>query len=122
MFPGLQFIFNTDITSNAPDDLVSALGKNGQIINIVPSENLVWIRMGESPDSSLVPHDLNVEIWNYINDLPCLTLSKDDYQVKDTRKLIEVVDIFGRVVIKSKNQPLFYIYDDGTVEKRIIIE
>ena len=22
----------------------------------------------------------------------------------------------------TKNQPLFYIYDDGTVEKRIVIE
>ena len=35
------------------------------------------------------------------------------------KKLIKVTDILGR---KTKNQPLFYIYDDGTVEKRIIIE
>ena len=69
MLPGSQFVFNGDITPNAPDDLVSALGKNGQIINVVPSENLVWIRMGEAPDSSLVPHNFNVAIWNYINDL-----------------------------------------------------
>ena len=38
MLPGSQFVFNGDITPNAPDDLVSALGKNGQIINVVPSE------------------------------------------------------------------------------------
>ena len=36
-------LFNGDITPNAPDDLVSALGKNVSIINVVPSENLVWI-------------------------------------------------------------------------------
>ena len=35
------------------------------------------------------------------------------------KKLIKVTDILGR---KTKNQPLFYISDDGTVEKRIRIE
>ena len=36
--------------------------------------------------------------------------------------LIKVIDILGIESAKSKNQPLFYIYDDGTVEKRIILE
>ena len=122
MFPGIQFIFNGDITPNAPDDLVSALGKNGQIINVVPSENLVWVRMGEAPDSSLVPHDLNIAIWNYINDLPCTTLSIEDYQGKDTRKLIEIVDVLGRESEQLKNQPIFYIYDDGSIERKYILK
>ena len=37
------------------------------------------------------------------------------------KKLIKVTDLLGRE-IKQTNQPLFYIYDDGTVEKRIVIE
>ena len=37
------------------------------------------------------------------------------------RKLEKVVDIIGRET-KKTNQPLFYIYDDGTVEKRITVE
>ncbi len=37
------------------------------------------------------------------------------------KELLKVTDILGRE-IKKTNQPLFYIYDDGTVEKRIIIE
>ena len=37
------------------------------------------------------------------------------------RELIKVTDLFGRET-KQTNQPLFYIYDDGTVEKRIVIE
>ncbi len=109
MLPGSQFVFNGDITPNVPDDLVFALGKNGQIINVVPSENLVWIRMGEAPDSSLVPHNF-IAMWNYINDLPCSNLSIDDYTGKDTRKLIEIVDILGRKSRKLKNQPFFWIY------------
>ena len=37
------------------------------------------------------------------------------------RQLFKVTDILGRET-KQTNQPLFYIYDDGTVEKRIVIE
>ena len=35
--------------------------------------------------------------------------------------LLKVTDLLGRE-IKQTNQPLFYIYDDGTVEKKIVIE
>ena len=39
-----------------------------------------------------------------------------------SRKLEKVVDVLGRKTKGKTNQPLFYIYDDGTVEKRIVIE
>ena len=38
------------------------------------------------------------------------------------KELIKVIDILGRKTKGTKNEPLFYIYDDGTVEKKIIIE
>ena len=38
-----------------------------------------------------------------------------------SKKLLKITDFLGRET-NAKNQPLFYIYDDGTVEKRIIIE
>tara|TARA_B100001250_G_scaffold391939_1_gene393301 strand:+ start:450 stop:941 length:492 start_codon:yes stop_codon:yes gene_type:complete len=38
------------------------------------------------------------------------------------KKILNIIDFYGREKQKIKNQPLFYIYDDGTVEKRIIIE
>ncbi len=37
------------------------------------------------------------------------------------KELLKVTDLLGRET-KGTNQPLFYIYDDGTVEKRIVIE
>ena len=40
----------------------------------------------------------------------------------NNRKLINVVDIFGRKTTPVSNILLFYIYNDGTVEKRIVIE
>ena len=38
------------------------------------------------------------------------------------KKLLMLTDIFGKEVNYRKNTPLFYIYDDKTVEKRIVIE
>ncbi|MEC9209902.1 MAG: hypothetical protein VX762_05695 [Bacteroidota bacterium] len=38
------------------------------------------------------------------------------------RKLLKISDLTGREVPYRKNTPLFYIYNDGTVDKKIIIE
>ncbi|MBC8266088.1 MAG: hypothetical protein H8E84_03890 [Flavobacteriales bacterium] len=38
------------------------------------------------------------------------------------KTLLKVTDVLGRKSKGTKNTPLFYIYDDGTVEKKIIIE
>ena len=39
-----------------------------------------------------------------------------------SRKLIKVIDILGRETNVLKNTILFYIYDDGTIEKKYISE
>ncbi|MBC8265900.1 MAG: DUF1566 domain-containing protein [Flavobacteriales bacterium] len=41
---------------------------------------------------------------------------------KLNKKLIKVVDVLGRETRLINNTTLFYIFDDGTVEKRIIIK
>lgn len=38
------------------------------------------------------------------------------------KELIKITDVLGRETKGTKNEPLFYIYDDGTIEKKIIIE
>ena len=38
------------------------------------------------------------------------------------RTLIKIMDVLRREAPCKKNTPLFYLYDDGTVEKRIIID
>ena len=44
-------------------------------------------------------------------------------EININKKLIRVTDVLGRRIQEvNENQPLFYIYDDGTVEKKIIIE
>jgi hypothetical protein len=44
------------------------------------------------------------------------------YSNSISKKVIKIVDIFGRETIANPNTPIFYIYDDGTVEKRITID
>ena len=52
--------------------------------------------------------------------LPSNPASIQEHTLK--AKLLKVTDILGRKTKGTKNKSLFYIYDDGTVEKRIIIE
>ncbi|MEL6720718.1 MAG: serine hydrolase [Bacteroidota bacterium] len=69
IFPSLPNSFPTPLASNAPTDLVAAMGKNGQFIEIVPSQNLVIIRMGQAPDDGLVPIEFHDQMWEKISDL-----------------------------------------------------
>ena len=52
----------------------------------------------------------------------CTSLTSIDDIVEEKKRLINVLDFLGRQSKGLKNQPLFYIYDDGTVEKKIIIK
>lgn len=69
MVPTLQTVFNGSLSPDAPADLFAAMGKNGQLINVVPSQGLVVIRMGDNPDSSLVPFTYQNELWKKLNDI-----------------------------------------------------
>lgn len=72
MAPGTQIVFPGYLCVDAPADMFAALGKNGQIINVVPSQNLVVIRMGDSPtDLGAVPITFNNDIWKYLNKVIC---------------------------------------------------
>jgi hypothetical protein len=43
-------------------------------------------------------------------------------EIHSNKKLLKIVDVLGRETPYRKNTPLFYIYEEGTVEKKIIIE
>ena len=46
----------------------------------------------------------------------------DEERNYENRELVKITDLLGKETKGIKNQPLFYIYDDGTVEKKIILE
>ena len=130
MVPQSQIKFPGPMAPDAPEDMISALGKNGQFLNVVPGKNLVWVRMGDAPDGAEVSFLLNNDIWKYVNTLECglsinnefslkkakLTLypipAKDYFSIS-SNKLILKVDIFNISgdVVKS--------YSDNFLEMNI---
>ena len=68
--PGITIPIQTSLASNAPDDLIAGMGKNGQYLDVIPSQNLVIVRMGEAPNAdNLVPINFHNEMWSYLNDI-----------------------------------------------------
>jgi CubicO group peptidase (beta-lactamase class C family) len=64
IFPGLSTTYPKSLAENAPSDLFSALGKNGQFIDVIPSKNMVVIRMGDvGLDGSAAAINFHNEMW-----------------------------------------------------------
>ena len=124
MLPGTQLVFPGPLFPDAPPDVYAALGKNAQYLNVAPSEGIVFVRMGENPDSSLVPVSFNNEIWQYINGLECAPDAVDENTQKTvgiypnpatgflqidlpdiyTDYEVSVFDIIGQRVIRRYNK------------------
>jgi hypothetical protein len=43
-------------------------------------------------------------------------------EISDIKQVFKIVDVLGRKVKGTKNTPMFYIYNDGTVERKMIVE
>ncbi|WP_047419415.1 serine hydrolase [Cellulophaga sp. Hel_I_12] len=70
ILPTLQTVFQGDLISEAPEDLYAGLGKNDQKLYIVPSQNIVVVRMGEATgEPTLGPSSFDNELWIRINNL-----------------------------------------------------
>ena len=67
--PTTQVEFTGELIPNAPADMYAALGKNDQKIYVVPSKNIVIIRMGEvanSDNSSFGLSGFDNDLWQKI--------------------------------------------------------
>lgn len=126
MLPSVQFTFPGSVIPNAPDDMVCALGKNGQIICVIPSQNMVIVRMGDNPggeDGMITPTYLK-SFFNYFNQVNCTTNSSYQAVRENTLKImpnpvsdilswemqgnitpdhVEVLDTKGNTMISSAN-------------------
>jgi len=87
MLPGSQLVFPGSFSPNAPSDMVAALGKNGQILNVVPSQNLIWLRMGNEPNAGFVPNFFNDTIWQKLNAAMCSSVSTPEYSMESELKI-----------------------------------
>lgn len=69
MPPNVQVKVPGSYAPNGPDDMYCGLGKDGQYMCVVPSQNLVLVRMGESPDQALVPFTFLDDIWGILRNI-----------------------------------------------------
>jgi CubicO group peptidase (beta-lactamase class C family) len=77
--PGSQINFSGPLVPDAPMDLVSAIGKNGQFLSISKSTGLVLVRMGDASSSLEVPFLLLGEIWKHFNKVRCVATGNEDW-------------------------------------------
>ena len=97
------------------------LPTNGNSINCLFEDKIYWMT-GEYPSGTPWGR------WEFVAgdySNPGVDLNTPtgiDNIFPNNKKLIKIVDVLGREITGVKNEPLFYIYDDGTVEKKIIIE
>ena len=123
MIPQTQIVFSGKLMPNAPDDMYAALGKDGQLINVVPSKNLVLIRLGNNPnDGGIVTTVFNNDIWKYLKDVMCTPnainniSAQAEWQVAPnpaTEKIIisgsnlknkkmQLINLQGQIMVKMK--------------------
>jgi len=67
MVPGSQLVLTGPLSPNAPSDMFAAMGKNGQLINIAPEDKVVVVRVGDAPDTNLVPFTFQNDLWEKLN-------------------------------------------------------
>lgn len=68
--PQTQLQFNGSLIPTGPNDMFMALGKNDQKIYVIPSKNMVVIRMGDAADNvNLALSDFDELLWQKISAL-----------------------------------------------------
>lgn len=69
--PGTDEEFEGSINPDGADEMYCAIGAGGQILCVDPSQDIVFVRMGLSSNSELVPVDILKSITNKLNDVIC---------------------------------------------------
>jgi CubicO group peptidase (beta-lactamase class C family) len=107
MIPNSQTVFSGSFNPNAPDDMISGMGANGQFVNVIPSKNMVWIRMGEAPENIPVPYLLNDAIWTFINQLDC------NLAINETTQDLKSIKVFPNPVSETIYIEAPYIFSNS---------
>lgn len=74
VLPSSSVVFNQSLAPDAPIDMIAALGKNDQKIHIIPSQNMVVIRMGNSAEAATAgPSSFDNKLWVKLKNMSCKT-------------------------------------------------
>ena len=123
----VNFWVNYNSLTSLNIDTFPDLNNNGKITisykySDPSTNNEVWLYTHKSghnwgDDGDIV---IEQEIWDFFllisNNLTEVT------ELSNTKKLLSVTNLLGQKFNNIKNEILLYIYDDGSVEKKIILE
>jgi hypothetical protein len=84
------------------------------------SIDIMWDNSGTF-SLTVIETDINGCVGEEITIIVSIIISSIE-EVNNTKILKKITDVLGKETKKEHNTPLFYIYDDGTVEKKISIE
>ena len=74
-------------------------------------------------DIDTFPNGTPFGSWTFIHNNPGVDQNAQttvDNHFTDKKKLIKIIDLFGRETALEANKLLLYIYSDGTIEKKYI--
>ena len=122
---GLNIIENEDLSDISPNDGSTVASEK---YSSDESCSAVWLYTveggGHDWPGAFGNMDISAsrEIWNFFDQLCNVSVNIQTPSQDADRKLLKVIDILGREIKKTKNTILLYIYSDGTIERKIIIE
>jgi CubicO group peptidase (beta-lactamase class C family) len=118
MVPGMQIVIPGSYAPNAPMDMFAALGKNGQILSVSPGKGIVFVRMGNQPNSpsSEITTVFCNEIWEKLNEIMCNSNSISDHLSGKTQITIYPNPVNDRAEVilegvQSTSQKVFILSD-----------
>jgi len=130
----VNLLWNTYEGYQPSDYLIFRSINNGAMnqIGILPGTNLTYTDLTPpsgilnyqvraiAPNCNIVPFAKSANNMLTSNVINHSTTPVEEHITN--KKILKVTDLLGRETKGTKNEVLFYIYDDGTVEKRIVIE
>ena len=97
-------------------DLVAGDGIYSVFLPISPNLKF-YIRSQNNDAMMLSPEKAQYEFYEYSS-----VLSQFTSPLNNERELLKIIDVTGRNVNFTYNVPLFFVYSDGVVEKKIFIK
>ena len=124
---GCDSIITLDLT--VIGNPISTITQNGTDLEVTIADTYSWntseITQTITPTANGWYWCIVIDVNGCIGDTAFYEVTNIVIAINETinteKTLLRVTDLLGRKT-KQTNQPLFYIYDDGTVDKRIVIE
>ena len=122
------FYFYKNFIKIPEGSIIYAKGNYDNTVSVT-NPNPVTVQSGLNTEDEMfiflfqfLPYQLGDENILIENNTTTSTENISTYDDFKSRKIIKTVDFLGRKSKPKLNTPLFYIYDNGTVEKKITID